>query len=37
MTYIEQLGANAKAAEKYIANAGTKKKNEALRTFVSWK
>ena len=31
MTYIEQLGANAKAAEKYIANAGTKKKNEALK------
>ncbi len=31
MTYIEQLGANAKAAEKYIATAGTMKKNEALK------
>lgn len=31
MTYIEQLGANAKLAEKYIANAGTSKKNEALK------
>lgn len=30
MTYIEQLGANAKAAEKYIATAGTMKKNKAL-------
>lgn len=31
MTYIEQLGANAKAAEKYIAAAGTQQKNDALK------
>ncbi|MBE6853160.1 MAG: glutamate-5-semialdehyde dehydrogenase [Ruminococcus sp.] len=31
MTYIEQLGANAKAAEKSIATASTMKKNTALR------
>lgn len=31
MTYVEQLGANAKAAEKSIATAGTLKKNNALR------
>ncbi|MDO5559290.1 MAG: glutamate-5-semialdehyde dehydrogenase [Oscillospiraceae bacterium] len=31
MTYIEQLGSNAKAAERYIANATTKQKNDALK------